>query len=127
MKMVSKFKAQKTSGCFSGQYGIGRSTNHGHCQDFFLLQKGNNLPELVFNQDSGQDKNIRKRFFEYDYYQKWKVSNNNNRKDKCYVCEKKKYSLIFYERNEQANNDLIEIKDQDFLQKCRAEYNLKFS
>lgn len=59
------------------------------------------------------------------------MADNKQKKDVCYVCQKKKYTLVFYERRREigrrANAELLEIKDEEFLRKCRSEYRLKYS
>lgn len=69
MQMVGQHKLMGTAGFLSGCQGIGRNIQNGMCRDTFVLSRANNLPELVFNQNSGQDKNNRKRFFELDHAQ----------------------------------------------------------
>lgn len=66
---------------------------------------------------------------------KWQLNDNNcSGKDVCYVCEKQKYCLIFYQRdkslmiNEKGiNKELVEIKDPVFLAKMKSEYLLSYS
>lgn len=127
MDLITKQKQQMASGSFSDCHGIGRSMHKGHGHDHFIIYRGINLPELVFNQDPLQDQNVRKRYFEFDHFAKWSVSDNQNKKNNCLLCQKQKYAIIFYERSENGNQDLYEIKDKEFVKKCRAEYKLKHS
>ena len=79
-----------------------------------------NFPEFVFNQDPRQDMNNKKRYFEIDHAQKWRVADQNSLPhEKCYMCNKQTYSLILYERNEDkslCNRELFEIKDEKFIE-----------
>ena len=85
-----------SSGSFSNCQGTGKLIHKGHANDHFVIYRGINLPELIFNQDPHQDQNVRKRYFEFDHFQKWKVSDNQNKKTDCIICSKQKYTLIFY-------------------------------
>ena len=127
MDLITKQKQSMASGHFTDCHGIGRNMHKGHGHDHFVIYKGINLPELVFNQDPRQDQNVRKRYFEVDHFGKWTVSDNQNKKNNCFICQKQKYTIVFYERNAQGNQNLFEIKDKEFIKKCRAEYKLKHS
>lgn len=86
----------KKCGLLSCTYGIRSSIDKGTNFDQLILSRKLNLPELIFNQDYTQDKNFKKRFFEIDHAQKWVMADNKQRKEPCYVCQKQKYTLIFY-------------------------------
>jgi len=47
--------------------GVERNLNKGSMLDQFILSRANNMPELIFNQNSNQDQNVKKRFFELDH------------------------------------------------------------
>ena len=64
--MVTKQKMLKLSGHYCNRYGVGRTMHKGSTFDQYIITRGNNFPELIFNQNPKQDKNIRKRFFEVD-------------------------------------------------------------
>lgn len=121
------------AGFLSSCNGIGRKFSNGSQLDKFILTRKNNLPELIFNQNSGQDLNNKQRFFEIDHSQQWRLSDNNStHKDGCYLCNKHQYTIIFYKRNkvgetQHKNKELVEIKDEDFVQKLHSEYLLRYS
>lgn len=79
--------------------------------------------------------NNKRRFFEIDHETKWRLNDNScPGKNVCYICEKQKYCLIFYERNKtlminnkDINTELIEITDPIFLDKMRSDYRLRYS
>lgn len=65
-----------------------------------------NYPELVFNQKIANDSNKALRYFQKDHDLIWKLS----KKNECFICEKYKYTIVFYERGLLAKNpDLVEI------------------
>lgn len=81
--------------------GRGRTCHKGSKIDKFVLTRKNNLPEMVFNQNSRQDFNNKKRFFEVNHDQKWCLNDNDcSNRDVCYICEKQKYTMIFYQRDQ---------------------------
>jgi len=76
-----------------------------------VLTRRLNHPELIFNQRVSID-DTKDRFFKVDANQYWTLS----RQDECYICDKHHYAVIFYERSENSNKGLIEIKDTEFLE-----------
>lgn len=58
--------------------------------DQFLVQRLFNFPELVFNQSNDQDD-----YFNVNESSQWEIQMKNQA---CTICEKHKYTLIFYER-----------------------------
>jgi len=89
MQLVVQMKALEKSGLLSTGHGLRSNLDKGSCRDKFILSRNLNLPELVFNQEPKQDDNVRKRFFEIDHAQKWRmVDNNSSPNESCYVCQK---------------------------------------
>ena len=67
---------------------------------FILTRKSNYVAELIFNQSPDQDLDKRIRFFEIDHEMKWKLSDNKcPQTDSCYICEKQRYCIIYYQRD----------------------------
>ena len=102
---------------------------------FILSRKSNYVAELIFNQNPVQDFDKKLRFFEIDHEMKWKLADNNSPKtDSCYICEKQRYCMIFYQRDKSnylnrkgINKGLTEVTDASFIEKLRGEYMLKYS
>ena len=86
---------------------------------FILSRKSNYVAELIFNQNQNQDLDKKIRFFELDHEMKWKLADNGSpNSDSCYICEKQRYCMIFYQRDKSnylnqkgINKGLIEVKD----------------
>lgn len=139
MQLQTQMSTLKKSGLLSAGLGQRSNLDKGSTVDRMILTRKLNLPELIFNQDSRQDRNVKKRFFEIDHGHKWTMADNHNhhqKKDVCYVCQKQKYSLIFYERDPHGsckissaskNKELIPIEDAEFLAHLKSEYRLKYS
>lgn len=79
--------------------GAGRGSNSNH-HDEMILNRKINHPELLFNQFSEKDL-----YFEEDSSEQWQLSNN------CFICEKHRYTLIFYDKNS-YNSELNLVTDQ---------------
>jgi len=60
-----------------------------------VLSRKPGYPELIFNQDPRNDKNHKIRHFEKDHEAQWKF--DPKKPNSCYVCEKQKYTMIFYD------------------------------
>ena len=84
--------------------------------DRITLSRFWNIPEMISNQNPKIDENNKNRFFEPDQILRWNISDNDVLgKDHCYICQRQKYTLIFYERaapKKKANRELYEIKDE---------------
>ena len=81
-----------------------------------------NHPELIFNQTIKND-HTKHRFFKKDAGQVWSLSMKNE----CYVCQKYRYTMIFYDRYMLSHNSgLIEIKDKEFVQKLKFDHNTNY-
>ena len=77
------------------------------------------MPGLFFNQRIKLDSNPKYRFFNLKSANAWQLSKDNE----CYICEKHRYTVVFYDRNFMAlNEDLIEIKNQEFLRKLKKDF-----
>lgn len=112
--------------------GVCRAQQKSFKDDFCVLSRWLNCPELIFNQNSEQDENLKARFFEQGHAARWRAATTNTEKrDYCYVCQKHKYALIFYERakarQKACNPQLREIKDLDFLEQVKEEYDKLYS
>ena len=57
------------------------------------------------------------------------MDNSGAKETSCYICNKQRYTLIFYERgyDYSVNKELFEITDEKFLQKMQQDYYLKYS
>lgn len=88
MQMSIQMNALKKCGLLSSGHGLRSGMDKGSCVDQFVLTRKLNFPELIFNLDPRQDKNVKKRFFEIDHAHKWTMADNFQRKDVCYVCQK---------------------------------------
>ena len=53
----------------------------------------------------------------------WKLSRSNE----CFICEKYKYTIIFFEKGMFSKNpELVEIFDKDFIADLRLEFNRNY-
>ena len=79
----------KNAGFLSSSLGIGNSHHKGTSLDHYVINRGWNMPELIFNQNPSQDNNNRYRFFECDHIHKWQSFDNSCDTEKsCYICNK---------------------------------------
>ena len=78
------------------------SNKHPPRCDAFVVTRKLNHPELIFSQDPTRDS-----FFEQNESEEWQVSLTGD----CYVCDKHKYTMIFFNQDG-AQNDLTEITDE---------------
>lgn len=81
-----------------------------------------NHPELIFNQRLKND-TTNNRFFKKDAGAAWQLSAKNQ----CYVCEKYRYTMIFYDRYMFShNNGLVEIKDKELIKQLKLDHNFNY-
>ena len=78
--------------------GLGRLTDNQF--DQLVLTRIINYPELVYNQLCYNDSNPKSRFFSKEFSSKWALSKSNE----CMLCDKHKFTLVFYERGVEAKN-----------------------
>jgi hypothetical protein len=82
-----------------------------------------NYPELIFNQRIKNDRTKHHKFFKKDVQYQWTLS----KKNECYVCQKHRYTIIFYERGALAkNHGLVEILDNEFLYDLKLDFNKNY-
>jgi len=88
--------------------------------DQFVLNRKVNFPELIYNQDP-QKLNSDHRFFQSEASEYWQLSP----KGECFVCDKYKYTAIFFKKGliPNSNTDLHEIKDKNFISRIKKEYD----
>jgi hypothetical protein len=74
--------------------------------DQFVITRIVNYPELIFNQRIKNDIQGKNNFFEKDAGMKWQLEKGSD----CYVCQKHRYTIIFYEKGILSNNPgLVEV------------------
>jgi len=95
--------------------GIGRLTDSQ--TDRFVLTRKINYPELIWNQNPHYDRQHKKRYFEVDAAEQWKLS----QKDECFICDAQCYTVIFFKDGGPigTNKDLFEITDPKLLLKIK--------
>lgn len=94
--------------------------------DEFVLARWVNRPELVYNQQPYKDS-----YFEMDAGEDWRLYDTKTGiHGGCPICNKHKYTLIFYEQDMSdpwsLNEDLIEIKDSNVIQKIQEDLNISY-
>mmetsp|Transcript_35843 Transcript_35843/g.54947 ORF Transcript_35843/g.54947 Transcript_35843/m.54947 type:complete len:134 (+) Transcript_35843:4049-4450(+) len=81
--------------------------------DTFLVTRKVNMPELVFNGRPEIDS-----YFDKDSGIKWSLAK------KCYVCDRHRYTMIFFDqRNPAENPDLVEVTNPDTIDKIKKDIN----
>lgn len=93
-------------------HGVGRKEKT--VLDHFILTRKVNHPELLFNQSPHRDG-----YFE-DQVLEWELSNE------CFVCEKHRYTLIFYQKND-PNEGIKEITKTSEVQAIKESLRLGFA
>lgn len=87
--------------------------------DQVVLTRALNRPELIFNQKHWRDGDKKVRYFQKDAMHDWVLSNRGE----CYMCQKYKYTQIYYERGILSqNHELREIVDQDILDHLKYQF-----
>ena len=104
--------------------GVGRIESN--LVDEFVLSRIVNRPELIFNQKPYLDQ-----YFEMDASENWRLMDMAcGIGGGCPVCNKHKYTLIFYEQDMadpwSVNEDLIEMKDEGLVQQIKEDLNISF-
>lgn len=104
--------------------GVGRTESS--LIDEFVLSRWVNRPELVYNQQPYKDG-----YFEMDAAENWRLLDAAcGTGGGCPICNKHKYTLIFYEQDRadpwSYNEDLIEIKDPKIVQQIKDDLNISF-
>ena len=74
---------------------------------------------MIFNNAIYKD-----HYWEIDAGEKWKFSWKDESTNECYICEKHKYTEIFYSQRE-LNKDLKEIKDEAVIEEVRKTLNIE--
>jgi len=66
---------------------------------------------------------VSNKYFIRDFSHRWKLS----KRHECFVCEKYRYTIIFYERGVVSQNQgLTEIKDTKFLEELQSEFDKNY-
>ena len=66
----------RNAGFLCNTNGTGRSSHFGSQLDRYVITRKNNIPELIFNQNSYQDYNVKKRYYDVDHDQRWTLNDN---------------------------------------------------
>jgi hypothetical protein len=74
--------------------GVGRVENG--IEDTLVLTRKCGHPELIFNNNKFKDL-----YWEVDSAEQWQLSFNHETTNECYICERHKYGLIFFDKCEQ--------------------------
>lgn len=99
--------------------------SHNLNKDKFVISRQSACPELIFNREYETDRYTRgtlRRYFDLEQPIKWKFSDKHAA---CPVCHRYTYTLIFFNRDFNQNEDLIEIHDANMLKKIKNDNRLQ--
>ena len=91
--------------------------------DTFVVSRQINQPELIFNQNSNMDAH-----FDMEAGEAWRMQVGSNPMTCCHICNKHKFTMIFYEQDEHemSNTEMKEITDPEMIEKVKEELNVSF-
>lgn len=91
--------------------------------DLLVMTRVVTKPELVFNQNYTYDHVEAERYFKKAASSQWTLSV----RDECYMCQRHRYTLIFYERSCLGKNAyLTEITDDDTIKTLKIQFDKDF-
>ena len=121
-RQLKSIERERKKDLIRGKSGVGKVQTR-TVSDFFTVTRIVGRPELIFNQRPHKDSEKPGRFFQRNGQAHWRLQN----KDECHVCDRHRYTVIFFEHGLLARNeDLTEITDPSIIAQLKYDFNQSF-